>query len=168
MDTSRNQHGVLIRVDQCGVLITGPAGSGKSQLGLELLSRGHQFVGDDLLHIARHQHNLQAHGVDECAAFLALRCGLVVAVEKQFGPQALCPLSSIDLVLAPGPALTPLSPLPQQELLGLKRPLHYLHNLPGSAICVEALARDWQHRQQGYDAAQDLRTRQQQRLEHSA
>lgn len=168
MQTRSHQHGVLVRVEQCGVLITGPAGSGKSQLGLELISRGHNFVGDDLLLIERRQDTLHGRGVDESAEFLALRCGLVVAVARQHGPQALCPECQIDLVVTPGPALTPLSPLPQHTLLGLARPLHYLHSLPGSAVCVEALARDWQDQAQGYNAAQDLQQRQQTRMEASA
>ncbi len=160
-----SQHGVLIQVDQCGILISGPAGSGKSQLGLELISRGHRFVADDLIDVRRENQDLRARGVDESAHFLALRCGIVVAVARQYGEQAVLDSSSLDLIIAPGPALMPLQAPPQQELLGLKRPLHYLQSLPGSAICVEALARDWQDRRAGYDAAADLRQRQQHRLD---
>ena len=162
--SNTNLHGVLMQVAGCGVLICGPAGSGKSQLGLELLSRGHCFVGDDLIAVERQDQQLLAHGVGEANAFLALRCGLVIAVTRQFGPDAVRANASIDLLVSPGPALTPCAPLPQTEILGLSRPMHYLQALPGSAICIEALARNWQDEQSGYSAAQDLAARQSQRL----
>ena len=40
-------HGVFMEIYSIGVLITGEAGSGKSELALELLSRGHRLVADD-------------------------------------------------------------------------------------------------------------------------
>ena len=40
-------HGLFMEIYSIGVLITGEAGSGKSELALELLSRGHRLVADD-------------------------------------------------------------------------------------------------------------------------
>ena len=40
-------HGVFLEVFSIGVLITGESGSGKSELALELISRGHRLVADD-------------------------------------------------------------------------------------------------------------------------
>ncbi|MBK8283495.1 MAG: HPr(Ser) kinase/phosphatase [Ahniella sp.] len=40
-------HGVFMEVYSIGVLITGDAGSGKSELALELITRGHRLVADD-------------------------------------------------------------------------------------------------------------------------
>jgi len=40
-------HGVFMEIYSIGVLITGDAGSGKSELALELISRGHRLVADD-------------------------------------------------------------------------------------------------------------------------
>lgn len=40
-------HGVFMEVYSIGVLITGESGSGKSELALELITRGHRLVADD-------------------------------------------------------------------------------------------------------------------------
>jgi HPr kinase/phosphorylase len=40
-------HGVFMEVYSIGLLITGDSGSGKSELALELITRGHRLVADD-------------------------------------------------------------------------------------------------------------------------
>ena len=40
-------HGVFMEIFTLGVLITGQAGAGKSELALELLTRGHRLIADD-------------------------------------------------------------------------------------------------------------------------
>jgi HPr kinase/phosphorylase len=46
-------HGVSMDVLGMGVLITGDSGVGKSELALELISRGHGLVADDCVEISR-------------------------------------------------------------------------------------------------------------------
>ena len=46
-------HGVFMDVLGMGVLITGDSGVGKSELGLELISRGHGLVADDVVDVSR-------------------------------------------------------------------------------------------------------------------
>ncbi|MBN9461843.1 MAG: HPr kinase/phosphorylase [Burkholderiales bacterium] len=46
-------HGVLMDVLGMGVLISGESGLGKSELALELISRGHGLVADDVVELAR-------------------------------------------------------------------------------------------------------------------
>ena len=46
-------HGVFMDVYGMGVLITGDSGVGKSELALELISRGHGLVADDVVELAR-------------------------------------------------------------------------------------------------------------------
>lgn len=46
-------HGVFMDVLGVGVLITGESGLGKSELGLELISRGHGLVADDAVEFSR-------------------------------------------------------------------------------------------------------------------
>ncbi|MDR3323486.1 MAG: HPr(Ser) kinase/phosphatase, partial [Zoogloeaceae bacterium] len=46
-------HGVFMDVLGMGVLITGDSGVGKSELALELISKGHGLVADDVVELAR-------------------------------------------------------------------------------------------------------------------
>ena len=50
---SCEMHGVLMDVLGMGVLISGESGLGKSELGLELISRGHGLVADDVVDFTR-------------------------------------------------------------------------------------------------------------------
>ncbi len=47
------RHGVFMDILGLGVLITGESGLGKSELGLDLISRGHGLVADDAVDIYR-------------------------------------------------------------------------------------------------------------------
>jgi len=47
------RHGVFMDILGLGVLLTGESGLGKSELGLELVSRGHGLVADDAVDIYR-------------------------------------------------------------------------------------------------------------------
>ncbi|MBB5203021.1 HPr kinase/phosphorylase [Inhella inkyongensis] len=47
------RHGVLMDILGLGVLLTGESGLGKSELGLELISRGHGLVADDAVDFFR-------------------------------------------------------------------------------------------------------------------
>jgi HPr kinase/phosphorylase len=46
-------HGVFMDVLGVGVLITGESGVGKSELGIELITRGHGLVADDVVEVSR-------------------------------------------------------------------------------------------------------------------
>ena len=51
------RHGVFMDILGVGVLITGESGLGKSELGLELVSRGHGLVADDAVDLYRVSQN---------------------------------------------------------------------------------------------------------------
>ncbi len=51
-------HGVLLDVLDVGVMITGQSGVGKSELALELISRGHGLIADDVVELFRIAPNI--------------------------------------------------------------------------------------------------------------
>ena len=53
MAASCTMHGVLMDVLGMGVLLSGESGLGKSELALELISRGHGLVADDVVELQR-------------------------------------------------------------------------------------------------------------------
>ncbi len=56
--TKTIMHGVFMDVLGLGVLITGESGLGKSELALELISRGHGLVADDAVEVSRTAPNM--------------------------------------------------------------------------------------------------------------
>jgi len=58
------RHGVFMDILGIGVLLTGESGLGKSELGLELISRGHGLVADDAVDLYRvSQTALEVRGI---------------------------------------------------------------------------------------------------------
>jgi len=51
-------HGVYLDVFGLGILITGASGIGKSEIGLELISRGHRLIADDMVEFTREGPNV--------------------------------------------------------------------------------------------------------------
>ncbi|MFC1526721.1 HPr(Ser) kinase/phosphatase [Candidatus Latescibacterota bacterium] len=51
-------HGTLIDVRGVGLLITGRSAIGKSEVGLDLVERGHRLVADDTVNITRHSQGI--------------------------------------------------------------------------------------------------------------
>lgn len=51
-------HGVGLNIFGYGVILTGDSSIGKTDLGLELISRGHKFIADDALNICKHNQGL--------------------------------------------------------------------------------------------------------------
>jgi HPr kinase/phosphorylase len=57
MSIGCTMHGVLMDVLGLGVLLSGESGLGKSELALELISRGHGLVADDVVELQRIAHS---------------------------------------------------------------------------------------------------------------
>lgn len=100
-------HGVLVYVHGAGVLLEGPAGSGKSELALELLSRGHALVADDAVELARPAPGIVlGRAPPVLQGYLEARGLGILDVRRMHGAGALRARCRVDLVirLAPGPA----------------------------------------------------------------
>ena len=69
-----SMHGVLMDILGLGVLITGESGLGKSELGLELISRGNGLVADDAVDLYRiNQTTIQGRCPDLLQNLLEVR-----------------------------------------------------------------------------------------------
>lgn len=93
-------HGVLLRVDGCGVLLTGGAGSGKSSLALELITRGHALVADDAPLLSLDGAQLMGRCPPLLQDLLQSPTLGVINVRRAYGDTAICEQTSVDCVMA--------------------------------------------------------------------
>ncbi|HZF18582.1 MAG TPA: HPr(Ser) kinase/phosphatase [Burkholderiales bacterium] len=119
------RHGVCMDVLGLGVLITGDSGVGKSELALELVSRGHGLVADDVVAISRiAASTLECRCPPMLKDFLEVRGLGVLDVRTIFGETAVRPKMNLRLVVQldrPGAAETARLPLHElsEEILGV-------------------------------------------------
>ncbi len=82
-------HGVLMDVLGLGVLITGESGLGKSELALELISRGHGLVADDVVELSRSgPHSIEGRCPKLLANLLEVRGLGLLDIKAIFGETA--------------------------------------------------------------------------------
>lgn len=82
-----------------GVLLTGDSGTGKSELALQLVRRGHALVADDAPELSIESGRLIGRSSRALAGKLQLRGVGVVNLEALHGPDALQPRSTVDLII---------------------------------------------------------------------
>ena len=94
------RHGVCMDVLGLGVLITGDSGAGKSELALELISRGHGLVADDVVEISRiAASTLECRCPPMLKDFLEVRGLGVLNIRTIFGETAVRPKMNLRLVV---------------------------------------------------------------------
>ena len=161
--------GGLLRIFGCGVLIVGDSGIGKSECSLELISRGHSFISDDVVQIKK-----TANGklVGSAAAlsrnFMEIRGLGIINIKKIFGEKSVCPHANIDLVIM----LKKWKEGKEYDRLGLKFPGSYkilgadvpkitIPVAPGRNIStlIEVACKVFFLKRDGYHAAQEITKR---------
>lgn len=100
LDVYDSIHGVLLKIDDIGVLIRGESGIGKSEIAAELLQRGHFLVADDRI-MAREMHpgKILGSSPTNIRGYLELRGVGVVNVKKIFGETSVIDECEINLVI---------------------------------------------------------------------
>ncbi len=93
-------HGVFMEIYSIGVLITGDAGSGKSELALELISRGHRLVADDAPEFTQIAPDVLDGNCPELLRDLLEVRGLgVLDIRQMFGDTAVKPHKYLRLII---------------------------------------------------------------------
>ena len=169
---STSIHGVFMDVLGMGVLITGESGVGKSELALELISRGHGLVADDVVEISRiAAKTLEGRCPPVLKDFLEVRGLGVLNIRTIFGETAVRPKMNLKLIVhleKPGQAgAAPSERLPLHEItediLGMSIrkiiiPVAAGRNL---AVLLEAAVRNYILQLRGIDSTREFITRQQ-------
>ncbi len=166
-------HGVLMDVHGTGVLITGEASVGKSELALELISRAHILVADDAPEFRRiAPGTIEGRCPPLIQDFLEVRGLGVLNIARMYGDahtrhrkvlrfivnlQAVQTSdfeSSLEHIV--GDRLG--APEAQRDVLGVSIPQRTIPVAPGRnlAVLVEAAVRDYILRSGGYNATRDL------------
>jgi HPr kinase/phosphorylase len=161
-------HGVYMELFTMGVLITGGAGTGKSELALELLTRGHRLVADDAPEFTQVSPEL----VDGTCPEMLQDClevrGLgVLNVRHMFGDSAVKLNKYLRLIIhlevpdggragAMNDRLKSNSGI--QEVLDIPIPKITIPVLAGRnlAVMAEVAVRDFMLKAKGYDAASEF------------
>jgi HPr kinase/phosphorylase len=172
---STTRHGVFLDVLGVGVMITGESAVGKSELGLELITRGNGLVADDIVELHRiAPDTLEGRCPELLRDFLEVRGLGVLNIRTMFGETAVRRKKSLKLIVhlhrPPGGDLSQMERLPLnatfQEILGVnvstvKIPVVAGRNL---AVLVEAAARNFVLQQRGIDSMQEFISRHDQML----
>jgi HPr kinase/phosphorylase len=97
---STSFHGVFMEVQGFGVLIKGDAAIGKSELALELISRGHRLVADDIVDFYRiSPERVEGRCPELLQDFLEVRGLGVLNIRALFGDNAVKPTKPLDLII---------------------------------------------------------------------
>jgi HPr kinase/phosphorylase len=169
-------HGVFLDVLGMGVLVTGSSAIGKSELALELISRGHGLIADDAVEFFRISPEiLEGRCPSVLRDFLEVRGIGVLNIRTIFGETAVRPKKNLKLIVRladySGVSFSELDRLPvnasTQEILGVQIrevliPVAAGRNL---AVLMEAAVRNYILQVRGIDSTKEFIERQQRLLE---
>ena len=169
-------HGVFLDVLEMGVLITGASAIGKSELALELISRGNGLVADDIVEFYRiSPDTLEGRCPTVLRDFLEVRGIGVLNIRTIFGETAVRPRKLLKLMVnLEDHSHEQFSELDRlqvdatyQEILGVPIrkvtiPVAAGRNL---AVLVEAAVRNFVLNQRGIDSTKEFIERQQKLME---
>ncbi|MDE2272382.1 MAG: HPr(Ser) kinase/phosphatase [Xanthomonadaceae bacterium] len=169
-------HGVFMEVHSIGVLITGTPGSGKSELALDLISRGHRLVADDAPEFTLIAPDVIDGACPEILRDLLEVRGLgVLNVREMFGHTAVKRTKYLRLIVhlrpdddEPEDAMVRLTgDVGSREVFDVKVPQITIPVAPGRnlAVLVEAAVRSHMLKSQGIDQARIFMDRQAARLQ---
>ena len=173
---STTLHGVFLDVLEMGVLVTGASAIGKSELALELISRGNGLIADDIVELYRiSPDTLEGRCPAVLRDFLEVRGIGILNIRTIFGETAVRPRKLLKFMVHledhSNEAFSELDRLQVnatfQEILGVPVrkvtiPVAAGRNL---AVLVEAAVRNFVLNQRGIDSTKEFIERQTQLME---
>ncbi|MDO5028630.1 MAG: HPr(Ser) kinase/phosphatase [Bacillota bacterium] len=160
-------HGVLIEIYGLGVLLTGKSGIGKSETALDLVSRGHRLISDDVVEITKVNDYLEGESPELTRHFMELRGVGILDIERLYGVGAVKQTQVIDLVIELENWDTDKSydrlglDETYTEILATNIPTISIPMKPGrnTAMVIEVASRNHIQKSLGYNAAIELNNR---------
>lgn len=96
----KSLHGVMVEVSGIGVLILGKSGVGKSECALELITRGHRLIGDDVVIVNKMGGSmLIAQGPDLIKYHIEIRGVGIIDIQRLYGVGSVRERKRIDIVV---------------------------------------------------------------------
>ena len=161
------RHGALIDVFDVGVLLLGKSGVGKSESALELVTRGHRLVADDVVRIRQAGGKLLGSAPERIRHYIEIRGIGLLYIPELYGDDSVLSETSVDLLCR----LESWREETDYERVGIERPLESLAGLSVPALLlpvrparnvatlIEVAARDHLRRLAGSNAAERLDAR---------
>lgn len=145
-------HGTLVDVYGMGILLTGESGIGKTECALDLVTRGHRLVADDIIRVKRTDNNsLIGEGAEKSNNLkyhIEIRGIGILDIRQLFGIRGIRRRKSIEIEVKlvrwkgePDYTRTGLEEN-KSDFLGIKIPLIVVPLVPGKNISsiIEAIA----------------------------
>jgi HPr kinase/phosphorylase len=157
-------HGALVDVLGIGVLLRGPSGIGKSECALELVTRGHRLVADDVVRLRNVEGRLVGRAPRRIRHFTEIRGIGILYVPDLYGPDAVREEGEVDVVVhleqwRKGAEYERVGlDRGVETLAGVERPCLLLPVRPATSMAtlLEVVARDHRSRRRGSDAVRRL------------
>jgi HPr kinase/phosphorylase len=100
MAETTSLHGVFMEVQGFGALIKGSPAIGKSELALELISRGHRLIADDIVDFYRiSPERVEGRCPPLLQDFLEVRGLGILNIRELFGDNSVKPTKPLDLII---------------------------------------------------------------------
>lgn len=92
-------HGVFMNIYGKGILLTGESGTGKSEIALELIKRGHQLIADDRVDVKRVHNSISGQAPEVLSGMLEIRGVGIIDVTKMYGANCVLNKHKLDYVI---------------------------------------------------------------------